>query len=518
MKKKYFIFFLLIFYFFLQLSSLDYGFKINDLEYFKTINLNDKDIKSFLDRKEIKTKGNINSSLPKWQYRYKLYSINADEIMPIMALSKIKINERKFDTQVYKYGGAFLYPLGIYYYSLIKLKIIDNVNVKTIINNKDLIDSIYFHGRLFVLLCFIFSAFILYKSLNLITKKNYAWLLTTVYLVAPSSIMYSQIIKPHWYALLWFNSAIYFLLKYFVKDKDKKNLLIAAVLFGLTIGSSILFIPAILFIFIIIFLNSKNEIPKNYFFFLIFSILSIFFITNPYILLNSGNFINESSGEYIWVLKGIKLNNIIPFIYNSFIQGFGFIISLILIYHLFKKSKTKLDKQISFFIFLLILFGAIISSYEIWHIQFRYIPYILPISLMYLACNLKNKKFLVFILFATLLQSVPLKLAYYDENNLKYSTRINSANWINNNIIEENKSICKKDFAPFDFPPINFNKVLIKKNCNYQIHVLRQPKKINEYDKNKIIKKFEPRYQFANIPLVFSHINPLIVIVENLNE
>ena len=124
MKKKYFIFFLLIFYFFLQLSSLDYGFKINDLEYFKTINLNDKDIKSFLDRKEIKTKGNINSSLPKWQYRYKLYSINADEIMPIMALSKIKINERKFDTQVYKYGGAFLYPLGIYYYSLIKLKMI----------------------------------------------------------------------------------------------------------------------------------------------------------------------------------------------------------------------------------------------------------------------------------------------------------------------------------------------------------------------------------------------------------
>jgi len=286
----------------------------------------------------------------------------------------------------------------------------------------------------------------------------------------------------------------------------------------LTIGSSVLFIPAILFIFIIIFLNSKNEIPKSYFFFLIFSILSIFFITNPYILLNSGNFINESSREYIWVLKGIKLNNIIPFIYNSFIQGFGFIISLILIYYLFKKSKTKLDKQISFFIFLLILFGAIISSYEIWHIQFRYIPYILPISLMYLACNLKNKKFLVFILFATLLQSLPLKLAYYDENNLKYSTRINSANWINNNIIEENKSICKKDFTPFDFPPINFNKVLIKKNCNYQIHVLRQPKKINEYDENKIIKKFEPRYQFANIPLVFSHINPLIVIVENLNE
>ena len=30
-----------------------------------------------------------------------------------------------------------------------------------------------------------------------------------------------------------------------------------------------------------------------------------------------------------------------------------------------------------------------------------------------------------------------------------------------------------------------------------------------------IVKKFEPRYQFKEIPLVFSHINPLIVIIKN---
>ena len=193
-------------------------------------------------------------------------------------------------------------------------------------------------------------------------------------------------------------------------------------------------------------------------------------------------------------------------------------------YYLLNSSKnlignTRLiEKRISIGIFFLILFGAIISGFDDWHIQFRYIPYILPISLIYLAHKIKNYKFVLFIFFTTFLQAIPLKLAFYDENILKHSTRLNSDKWINDNIIEKNKSICKKDFAPFDFPPINFNKVLIKKNCNYQIHVLRQPKKINEYDKNKIIKKFEPRYQFANIPLVFSHINPLIVIVENLNE
>ena len=108
-----------------------------------------------------------------------------------------------------------------------------------------------------------------------------------------------------------------------------------------------------------------------------------------------------------------------------------------------------------------------------------------------------------------------MKIAYYDENNLNYSTRLSSAKWINNNIIENNRAICKKSFSPFDFPPINFNKIKIEENCAYDIRVLRQPKEINLFKENQIIKKFEPRYQFLDIPLVFSHINPLIIIVEN---
>ena len=52
MRQKYFIFFLLIFYLFFQLSSLDYGFKINDLNYYKTNNFDIKDIKSFVEKKK----------------------------------------------------------------------------------------------------------------------------------------------------------------------------------------------------------------------------------------------------------------------------------------------------------------------------------------------------------------------------------------------------------------------------------------------------------------------------------
>ena len=515
MKKEYFILFLLIFYLFFQFSTLDYGTKINDLKYFKNISFDQEHIKDFTEKKRIKTKKNIEIS-NNWEYRYKLYSVNADEMMPIMALSKININKRNFDPQIYKYGGAFIYPLGFYYFFLTKINLIEDINSFSITNNDNLIDNIYSYGRLFVLLFFIFSALVLYKSLKLITNRNYALILTSIYLFFPSSIMYSQIIKPNWYALLWFNLSVYFALKYIIKEKKTFYLFLVSVFQGLTIGSSILFLPAFFFIFVLIFFNLKKKFTKNYFFFLIFSSFFIFFLTNPYILINFASFANESSNEFTWILKDINIKNIFFFFRNSFIQGLGIIFSLIFFYYLLKESKNKIDKKISVAIFFIILLGAIISSYDTWHIQFRYIPYILTISLIYLAYKSKNnEKFFVFVAAVTILQIIPLKIAYYDENNSNYSTRLSSAKWINNNIIEKNKTICNKNFSPFDFPPINFNKIQIEENCSYVIHVLRQPKKINLYQEKQIIKKFEPRYQFSNIPLVFSHINPLIIIVEN---
>ena len=71
MKKNYFILFLLIFYLFFQLSTLDYGFKINDIKYFKNISLNQKDIKDFTEKRKIKNKENIKSEADAWKHRYK---------------------------------------------------------------------------------------------------------------------------------------------------------------------------------------------------------------------------------------------------------------------------------------------------------------------------------------------------------------------------------------------------------------------------------------------------------------
>ena len=72
MENKYIIFFLLIFYFFFQLSTLDYGTKVNDFDYIKNHYLDEKIINNFIEKKEIKRKSNINFN-SSWIYRYKLY-------------------------------------------------------------------------------------------------------------------------------------------------------------------------------------------------------------------------------------------------------------------------------------------------------------------------------------------------------------------------------------------------------------------------------------------------------------
>ena len=77
MKNKYIFFSLLIFYFFFQLSTLDYGTKVNDLDYIKNHHLDEKIINDFIEKKKLKKKYNTNFNT-NWIYRYKLNSVNAD--------------------------------------------------------------------------------------------------------------------------------------------------------------------------------------------------------------------------------------------------------------------------------------------------------------------------------------------------------------------------------------------------------------------------------------------------------
>ena len=93
--------------------------------------------------------------------RYKLYSIEADEIVSLMALSRISPANLDFDPEFYQYGGSWIYALGFWYYMLDFFDIYPIPNLQTLLSTPDLVDEMYIYGRLFVLISVCLSAFLL---------------------------------------------------------------------------------------------------------------------------------------------------------------------------------------------------------------------------------------------------------------------------------------------------------------------------------------------------------------------
>ena len=113
--------------------------------------------------------------------RYKIYGIEADEPVVLMALSRIDPGNHQFDPHFYQYGGAFLYPVGGFLFlgmktGLLKLDLLPfsnwKISLNSLLNNPHLVDRIYIFGRSFVLICFVLSAWILSIVLKHFTTRT----------------------------------------------------------------------------------------------------------------------------------------------------------------------------------------------------------------------------------------------------------------------------------------------------------------------------------------------------------
>jgi hypothetical protein len=142
-------------------------------------------------------------------------------------------------------------------------------------------------------------------------------------------------------------------------------------------------------------------------------------------------------------------------------------------------------------------------------------PYALSCSLLFMALVPLRKKviWLAAIFLLTVLQMLPLKIAYFDENTER-STRLSAADWINKHI-QKGENICvgTSTLAPFDAPPFDLPAYAINnQNCVYYIRVEREPNEATPLNGFKLLKQFRPRFTFQEFPLVYSHINPQISI------
>jgi len=508
----------------LQISSADYGARINDLPFVVNYAVNQDVVSgSALERENIVGKG-AGESLDRWMMRFKLYSIEADEHLSIMALARIKPGTGQFDPHFYQYGGAWLYPLGAWYFALSKTGIIDTAPLEAMFAAPDKMDAVYLWGRIFVILSVALAGIVLFSTALRISTPSSALLIMAIFLCAPATIMFSQVLKPHWYALLWVNISLFGIVQAWSEKKFERHLqVLVGVALGLAVGSATTFGLFAVGVWLAMAIMVRCRHAPVHALVLVPAIATgALLVSNPYLIFNYPAYAVEAAYSSGWFTWRITPDDLWSFIENSFAPGFGIAFCTVMLAVFIKTLVTGSGSHRWMAMLLavaIVVIAAMTSSIRDWHINVRYLPWFLPVALLFLVASLRRGRNLTLagVLTAGLIQAAPLMLAYHDENNDTRSTRFMAARWIEENV-PVNAALCfqTKSLAPYEAPPIDFTRYQINDpECKTMVSVERQADAISSKKGWRLIVRFQPRYSPPAFPLVFSHINPQISIYQS---
>lgn len=513
-------------FFALQCLTLNYGTEINDIDFIAEANIGSSP-RGFAgsDQYHPDKISSDSSDILEWLTRYKLYSIEADEIVSLMALSRMSPANLDFDPEFYVYGGSWIYALGFWYFTLDVLNIYPKPSLETLLSNPDHVDQMYIYGRLFVLLAVCLSAFVLFLTCIELTSTSKATILLLFYLTTPAIVAYSQIMKPHWYALIWANMSLLCLVRaYKGRGFNLLKQFITGMGLGLAVGASLSFgLLAIGVLIAVLYLVISKKIEPRATFIIIMSALLMFCLTNPFLLFNTLSASAELDSVVGWYQFEFKFENVFYFLKNSLFYGFGigFLGCFLLASWVAARDgrDVKALTLLGFAFVVIYIISILTSSMSNWQTNYRYCTYLLPLLIYFVAGygDQIKRTFLIFFLILNISQVVPLKVAYFDENDLDLSTRLSSAIWIDRNI-PAGAAICvdTNSIAPYNLPPFDFRKYKIQdENCQYLVKVHRHVIGLAHPKGYHALKTFTPRFFNYSFPLVFEHINPVTLIYQS---
>lgn len=510
-------------FFVAQVLTLDYGTLINDRPHIANYKTNLDIIRdSGLNRPTVvgEAKTADRETIDRWMARFKLYSVEADEMVSIMALARIKPKEGMFDPGFYQYGGAWLYPLGAWYYSLAKIGILPIANLETMISEPNRMDAVYFWGRAYNLVLVSISSLVLFAALRIVSTPAIALFGMAIFLSLPATVMFSQVMKPHWPALLWIHS-IFLLLAQSYRNRYLGDLdgIFLGVFLGLAVGSSIPNAIFAVFTWLALLIAAiRGFTPFRILVFVPTAAILVMMAANPFLFLNWQAARMEGATTSAWYVFEPSIGALGAFLWNSIGFGFGFPLLVAGIFGVFfALIMGGTNRNISLAIlFSSLLVSALTAAQSHWHTNYRYAVYLAPAILLVLSMAQFRLKIVIFsgILFITLIQTTPLKLAYFDENDEKYSTRLLASKWVDENI-PEGDSLCigSNTPAPFEVPPFQFSRLKVNSpGCNWRISVDREFPSQATSATWEVAAKFKPRLFNKHFPVVFGHINPQITI------
>lgn len=510
-------------FFVMQSLTLGYGTHINDLPHIRDYRVS-SDIfrRSGLNREQlIGSATHQDESLDVWMVRFKLYSVEADEAVAIMALARIKPGQLHFDPGFYQYGGAFLYPLGVWYFALSKLGVVHVAPLEQMLATPQAMDAVWIAGRAFVLAAFAISGVLLFMALNEMAPRGVALCGLLLYLLCPASIMYSQVIKPHWYALLWVTGALLIITRAVTRGRWslQREVLLGACL-GLAVGSAATFSPFAVLAWCALAALALRRVVTAWALVRVPAIaLAAFVASNPYYVLNWHAVQTERAAAQSWFAPSFSVGAIAEFVQSSMLSGFGVAFTALIfalgLWRLVRGPSPARLYAIAVFVPIVVI-AVMTANMASWNVNFRYISYLFPAAVILLAAGPWRYRTPVLTLAAALTaaQAAPLKLAYVDENSPNHSTRFLAAAWINSHI-PKGDAICltTPNLAPYEVPPFRFDQYRINApNCGWSVRIERQPLVARTDPSETIAQRFTPRLSPQVFPLVWEHINPQITI------
>lgn len=498
-----------------QLKAVGYGTWINDLPHIAHTPV---DFSSAVERLHNNTVVNPTNELTDdqntWLVRYKLYAITADEMVNLMALSRISPTHLAFDPHFYVYGGAYLYPLGAWYGIGYLLGFFPLPTVQTLLDNPDVVDALYIWGRVFVLLVFTISAWVLYKTFRRLYRSPTSLALLILYLAAPGSLIFSLVMKPHWYGLVWAALVLYTMVSVFSAHKaDWRRIFFLGLVTGLAVASSTAYAPFFIIVFgALVVAWKKSYLTLRQLVNVPLVALLVFIVTNPYIILNYSAYKADSAALLGWYTTWSSVTAIGLFIKNSLVAGFGVAGLLALgaavgdIVHPRSLLRTGMALAL---VGPVVVFGVITSTVSYWNDAYRLIPFFLPLALLYIG-RVYLFKYLAIAALLTVCLSIPLLLAYRDEGNPRYSTRMRAVAWIEASL-PHGTALCSQ-MVPYNSVPFDFTHYVVNRDCAYDIEVHHQI--TTSPVVGQLVAEFKPRLYSFWWPLVYGKANPRVTITK----
>ena len=507
----------------LQAPTLDFGTRINQLSFIRDYRITSDVVHgSVLDRAAV-----IGShierpqTLDRWMLRFKLYTVDVDEVDSVMALARIKPAQLQFDPHYYQYGGAFIYPLGLYYAVLSKLGVLSIGSLDHMLNDPQAIDRVWIAGRAFVLLATAASAFLLYIALTQFAPRQIALLGLIIYLFSPATVMFSQVLKPHWYALMFANAALLILARAFVQKRLMRASEVAlGIVLGLAVGSVATFaLFAILVWGALLYLWRRGWIQWRPLILVPAVAIVAWLITNPYYILDWQALKDEGAAHPEFYGARLNFDLLLAFLRNSALAGFGAaligICLAIVIRDVVRPTAIGIRLLGLGIVICMVAIATVTAANYEMHSHFRYIPYVLPLIVVFLAVQPVPYRTTILAIAAagTVVQAIPMKLAYFDENSDIHSTRLAAASWIDAHVPLDDAICISTETAPYSVPPFRFDRYKINlPDCKWRVQIEGIVQTELPSDHWSIAQQFRPRLSPAAFPLVWENINPKITV------